>query len=122
MDRCPDPAAYAHRPPIGYQLGRASERTDNILDEAARHEADQFACALANRLDDQGDRPSGLVGVGDRQRDALGARSGVDNDELTGLANLSDTPGADFEPVDVRRQADIGQRAERVWQEGRING
>ena len=46
--------------------------------------------ALADRLDDQRDGARVRVGVGDGQRDALGALAAAHDDELAGLADLRD--------------------------------
>ena len=55
-------------------------------------------------LDDQGDRAGRRVGVGDGQRDALGARAEPDDDELARLADLGDPGRLDDEAGDVGRE------------------
>jgi hypothetical protein len=62
----------------------------DVLDRLAHLQRREVVGALADGLDDQGDRAGLLVHVGDGERDALRPGSAPDDDELPGLADLGD--------------------------------
>ena len=81
-----DAAGHADRGAIGDKIARPAERTDDVVDLVAGSERHQIGRALADRLDDEHDRALRRVAVGDRERDAFGAGTEPDDDELTRLA------------------------------------
>ena len=99
-----DAAADADHPALVDQVGRPSERPGHVADHVTGLEGDEVDRALADGLDDQGDRARGRVGVGDGQRDPLGSLAEADDDELAGPADLGDPRRLDDEPGDVRRE------------------
>ena len=103
-----DAAADAHRVARGDEFGGMAERTGDVLDRVARFEGHQFTGGLADRLDHEGDRAPVGIGVGDRQRNALGAIRPADDDELAGLADRGDARRFDLKPGDVRAELGLG--------------
>ena len=87
------------------------ERPGDVGDGLARLQRHQFPGALAHRLDDQRDGAGAGIGVGDGQRDALGALGPVHDDELAGLPDLRDARGDDVQPRDVRAELGFGNDA-----------
>ena len=63
---------------------------------------------LAHGLDDQRDGARLGVGVGDGQRDALGALAPADDDELPGLADLGDAAAS------MTSRETLGDRTSRL--------
>ena len=57
---------------------------------------------LPDGSDDQRDGAGGGVGIGDRQRDALGILREMHNDELSRLADGRDARRLNVQPRDVR--------------------
>ncbi len=102
--RGPHAAAHADRVAVVDELGGPAERAGDVRDRVADLERDEVAGALADRLDDERDRPRLRVAVRDRQRDPLGAGAHVDDDELAGLADLGDPGRLDDEAGDVGRE------------------
>ena len=106
---CADPAGHADRGAIGDEIARPAERTDDVVDPVAGSQRHQIGRALADRLDDEDDRALCRVAVGDRERDAFGAGTEPDDDELTGLACRGDPGSPDDQLVHVGRQLRVGQ-------------
>ena len=90
--RLPDVARDAHRPDHRVQPGADAA---GLL---------HLARGLADRLDDQRDRPAVAVEVGDRQRNALAMLVFHDDHELTGLGRLGQQRMADLQQV-----GDVGE-------------
>ena len=83
------PPMHSARPGSINSVGMP-ERPGDVLDGVARLQRHQLARALAHGLNDQRDRAGGGVGIGDGQRDALGAGRPTHDDELAGLADFGD--------------------------------
>ena len=84
------------------ELRGTAERSGDVANRVAHLERHQILGRLANRLDDQRDRACLGVGVGDRQRDPLGAGPQANDDELAGLPDLGEAGRLDDEARDVR--------------------
>ena len=72
------------------ELGGPAERPRHVADDVTHREDAEVAARLAHGLDDERDGAGLRVGIGDRQRDALGALVPPDDDELARLADLGD--------------------------------
>ena len=84
------------------QVRLAAEGAGDVLDGLADLEAGELGRADADGLDHQRDGPGLGIVVGDRQRDALRARTLPDDDELAGTPDLRDPRSLDDEADDVR--------------------
>ena len=116
-DGRPDAAADTDRPPVVEQLGRPAQRAGHVGDRVARAQSDEILGALAHSLDHERDRAARRVRVGDRERDPLGARGAVDDDELAGAADLRDPRRLDDQAGHVRR--DLGRFKDGVHRDSR---
>ena len=86
-----------------------SERPDDIQNGVPGLQCDQFARAFADGLDDQRDGSRVRIGVGDGQRNSLGAVLEPDDDKLAGLPDPGDTGHGHIQPGDVRTELLSGQ-------------
>jgi hypothetical protein len=95
-----------HRPhrPRSSAVGDESlgRRADRRRRGSGRREQATGACLPTAWMTSVTDRPR--VARGDRERDAFGARTEPDDDELTGLARCCDPWGSDDQPVYLGRQ------------------
>ena len=103
-DRRADAAADADGVAGLDQLGRLAERPGDVAGSASPtlERARGRSVLSPIGLDHQRDRAGIGVGVGDRQRDPLGARTLPDDDELAGSPDLRDPWRLDDEADDVR--------------------
>ena len=95
-------AADAHGVAGRDEVRLAAEGAGDVLDGLADLEGRELGRAGADGLDHQGDGPGLGIVVGDRQRDALPARTLPDDDELAGTPDLRDPRSLDDEADDVR--------------------
>ena len=101
-DRGADAAADTDGVTGGDEVRLLAQRAGDVLDGVTDLEAGELRGADAHGLDHQGDGAGLGIVVGDRQRDALAARTRPDDDELAGAPDLGDPGGLDDEADDVR--------------------
>jgi len=90
------------------QFGRMPKGTGDIGDLLADFQGHEVPRTLADRLNDQGDRPRNGIAIGNGQGDPLGAFAALNDHELAGPANLGNPRSEHVQAGHVRTQPGFG--------------